>query len=151
MRMSAHVQNPHILFHVYIYMPTSVPTVQSNMPNKNFVVKTATQVAVTYFYNSFLSCSSQMRHLTCFSNKKFCILDVQNLWSHVQPQIRMINRSRRQGRTCELTLLHTFLRGMDRAPCPPNWNIYFEMHSIFQIFIQNKNFSYNAVLQTVLF
>ena len=43
---------------------TSLPTVQSHMPNRNFVVATATQVNVTFcFYNSVLSWFlSEMRH-----------------------------------------------------------------------------------------
>ena len=38
-------------------MPTSLSTVQSHMPNRNFVVTTATLVTVTFcFHNSALSC-----------------------------------------------------------------------------------------------
>ena len=60
---------------------TSLPTVQSYMSDRNFVVATATQVNATFcFYNSVLPwLLSQRRHVACFRNKKLCISDALKL------------------------------------------------------------------------
>ena len=61
-------------------VPTSLSTVQSHMPNRNFFVPTATLVTVMFsFHGSGLSCFILMRHLARFSNKKLSILDTQIL------------------------------------------------------------------------
>ena len=95
-------------------LPTSLSTVQSHKPNKKFFVAIVALVTVTfYFHYSALSCF--------LLNETFYMLQQQvtlyfrfiNLVSHVKFQKILINRSCRQGRTCELTLLNQCLLGTD--------------------------------------
>ena len=84
-------------------LPTSLSAVQSHMPNRNFVVTTATLVTVTfYFHNCTLS--------RLFLNETFNMyLEQQTLYF----RYKILDRSCRQSCISELTLLHVFLPGMD--------------------------------------
>ena len=60
-------------------VPKSLVTVQSNMPNRNFVVTTATLVKVTFcFRSSAISCS-MLNETFDILQKILCVLDAQML------------------------------------------------------------------------
>ena len=95
-------------------VPASLSSVQSYMPNRNFVVATATLVAVTFcFHNSSLSCFVLNETFDMLQEQETLYFIYRNLRSHVQFQITKSNRSSKRGCTCELTLVHQFLPGMN--------------------------------------
>ena len=95
-------------------VPTSLLTVQSHMPNRNHVVATATPVTITScFHNSALSCFILNEIFDMLQQQETLFCGYTNHGSHVQIQISKSNHSCKRGCTCELTLLHQFLPGMD--------------------------------------
>ena len=95
-------------------VPTSLLTVQSFMPNRNYVVPTATQVTITFcFHNSALSCFILNEIFDMLQQLETLFCEYTSLRSHVQIQISKSNHSCKRGCTCELTLLHQVLPGMD--------------------------------------
>ena len=103
-------------------LPTSLSSVQSHVPSRNFAVATARLVTVTVcFHNSALSCfivngtldMLQQQEALYFEYQEVLNIRYANLGSHVQFQMIKSNPSFRQRRTCESTLLHQFLPDMD--------------------------------------
>ena len=95
-------------------VPTSLLTVQLHMPNRNFVVATNTQVTVTFcFHNSALSCFILYEIFDILQQQETLFCGCTNLRPHVQIKISKSNHSCKRECTCELTLVHQFLPGMD--------------------------------------
>ena len=95
-------------------VPTSLATMQSHMPNKNFAVATATLVTVTFCcHNSALSCFILNETFDMLQQQETLYFGCTNLGSHVQFQIIKSNHLYRQGCMCELMLLLQFLPGID--------------------------------------
>ena len=73
MCMSTHMQFPQ-------HMLASLSTMQLHMPNRNFIITTATLVTVIFCFLALLfSFSSQIRHFKYFNNKKLSISYTQVL------------------------------------------------------------------------
>ena len=64
-------------------VPTFLSTVQSHVPNTDFIVANATRVTITLCFHS--SVLSKIRNLSCFSKMK--LFGYTNLGSQVQIQI----------------------------------------------------------------
>jgi len=94
-------------------LPTSLVTVRSHVPNRNYVVTTATLVSVIFcFHNSILSCFILNEIFDMLQKQKaFC--GYTNLASHMQIQINKSNHSCKQGCMCELMFIHQCIQGMD--------------------------------------
>ena len=90
-------------------VPKSLSTMQSHLPNRNFVVATELLVTSLFCFHNYALC--QMRHLECFSSNS--VLGYTNLRSHVQFQVIKSNRLCRKGGTWKLTLMHRFLQDKD--------------------------------------
>ena len=89
-------------------MPLS--TVQSHMPNRSFVVTTATQVTVPFCcHNSVLSCFILHETFYMLQQQDTLYFGYTNLGSHTQFHIIKSNRLRRHVRL----LLYQFSPGMD--------------------------------------
>ena len=101
-------------------VPASLSNVQSHTPNRDFVVATATIMTVTLCcHNSALSCFIINETFDMLQQQETLYFGYTNFGSYVSFQIVKSNRSCRQGHTCELTLLHLFLPGMDRLSFTP--------------------------------
>ena len=95
-------------------LPTSLSTVQSHMPNRNFVVPIVKPVTVPFcFHTSALSCFTLNEAFDMLQKQETLYLGYTNFRSYWPFQLIKSNRSCRQGQTCELTLVHEFLPGMD--------------------------------------
>ena len=99
-------------------VPTSPSSMPSNMPDRNFVVATAAEVTVTFFFHNSTS--------SCFIlNEKFDILQQQetlffgyiNLGSHVQFQIIRINLSCSEGACTNYPSCINFFRARTEGGC----------------------------------
>jgi len=110
MRVSTFVKKSPVL--------TSLSTMQSHIRSRNFVVATAPLVTVTFcFHNSALSCFILNETFGILQQQQTLYFGYANLGSHVPFQILKSNRSCRQGRKCELPLLHQFLPDADCTAC----------------------------------
>ena len=91
-------------------VPKFLSTVQSYMPNRSFVVATATLVAVTFrFYNSSLSCFIQNDTFEVLQQQENLYIGRKSLGLHVQFQMIKSNLSCKQWGTYELMLLHAIM------------------------------------------
>ena len=110
-------------------VPTSLLTLQSHIPNSNFIVATAKLVIFTFsFHNSVLSCFILNDTFYLLQQQETLYFGYTNLGSHVPFQIHKSNRSCRQRHMCELPLLYKYFRAgtvLQRITSEygvPSWN-----------------------------
>ena len=102
-------------------VPTSLLTVLSHMPNRNFIVITATLVIITFcFHNSALSCFVLNEAFNILQQLQTLHFGYTNYGSQVPFQIFKNNSSCRQGYMCRSMLLHQLALVMD-CTSKQNW------------------------------
>ena len=95
-------------------MSTSLSTVQLHLLNRDYVTATAALVAVKFcFHNSVQSCFILNEIFDMLQQQETLYFWYTNLGLHVLFQITKSNNSCEQEQTCDLTLLHQFLLGVD--------------------------------------
>ena len=112
-RVSTHVKNPlheRKIARVNITVNGAI----LHIPSRDFVVTNATLVTVTFcFHNSALFCFIVNKTFNMIQQQKTLYFGYTKFGSHVPFQIIKSNQSCRQAHTCEMTLLHQLLLGID--------------------------------------
>ena len=91
-------------------VPATILTVQSHIPNRNFVVTIATLVNVNFcFHNTALSCFILNETFQVLQQQETLYFGYTNLGWHMQLQTSKSNHLCKQGCMCKLTHLYQFL------------------------------------------